>query len=600
MPDSGRACDHLRMATPPSLPTSPKRRSALCIALVIILSWSVFWVSPAARAASAAVAAPDRYGAETAESVLRAGGNAADAAIATAFVLAVTFPEAGNLGGGGFVTLKFGEDLRFLDFREIAPQAATRDMYLDASGKPIPGASLVGHRAAGVPGTVAGLWELHRRYGSKPWRELLQPAIRLAREGFVPHPALAAMIDESLPDYAGKTNFARYFAAAGKAAGNQEKPLRQPELARTLQRIAERGVAGFYAGRTAELIVAEMRRGDGLITRADLAAYRPQWRDPLRVRWRDFTLVSAPPPSSGGIALVQLLRMKDARAADFAGLPHNSARYVHLVAEISKRVFADRAEYLGDPDFVTVPVDRLIDSDYLQRRAAEVRTDAISMLPAVKPGLTESADTTHFSILDGAGNAIALTYTLNGGFGSGVVVEGAGFLLNNEMDDFSTKPGVPNLFGVVGGKANEIAPGKRMLSSMTPTLLLRDGHVRMVVGTPGGSTIFTAVFQTIINRLDFGMDAAAAVSASRFHHQLLPPNLIVHSRCCKLGDTATLKGLQALGYEVRESPWEFGDMQLIDVNADGRVTAAADPRGRGIARVFEVASPAKSGGRQTR
>ena len=530
----------------------------------------------------AAVAAPDRYGAEVAESVMRSGGNAVDAAVATAFVLAVTFPEAGNLGGGGFITLKMGTATAFLDFREVAPQAASRDMYLDAAGKPIPGASLIGHRAAGVPGTVAGLWEAHRKYGSRPWPELLQPAIRLARDGFVPPQPLIDSVAESLADYAGKTNFAEYFGKVGN------RRFKQPELARTLQRIAERGSAGFYSGRTADLIVAEMRRGNGLITHADLAAYRAIWREPLSVRWRNYTLVSAPPPSSGGIALVQLLRMKDALAKDFAGVPHNSATYVHLIAEISKRVFADRAEYLGDPDFVRVPVAALTDEGYLQRRAAEVRRDAISPLGVVKPGLAESAETTHFSILDGEGNAVALTYTLNGGFGSGVVVKGAGFLLNNEMDDFSTKPGVPNLFGVVGGVANEIHPGKRMLSSMTPTLLLENDRVRMVLGTPGGSTIFTSVFQTMVNRLDFGMSAVGAVAAARFHHQLLPPTLIVHSRCCALGDERTRADLKTLGYDVKQSPWEFGDMQLIDVDAKGVVTAAADPRGRGVARVFDT------------
>ena len=511
-----------------------------------------------------------------------AAQTAAAQAVATAFVLAVTFPEAGNLGGGGFITLKMGTATAFLDFREVAPQAASRDMYLDAAGKPIPGASLIGHRAAGVPGTVAGLWEAHRKYGSRPWPELLQPAIRLARDGFVPPQPLIDSVAESLADYAGKTNFAEYFGKVGN------RRFKQPELARTLQRIAERGSAGFYSGRTADLIVAEMQRGSGLITHADLAAYRAIWREPLSVRWRNYTLVSAPPPSSGGIALVQLLRMKDALAKDFAGVPHNSATYVHLIAEISKRVFADRAEYLGDPDFVRVPVAALTDEGYLQRRAAEVRRDAISPLGVVKPGLAESAETTHFSILDGEGNAVALTYTLNGGFGNGVVVKGAGFLLNNEMDDFSTKPGVPNLFGVVGGVANEIHPGKRMLSSMTPTLLLENDRVRMVLGTPGGSTIFTSVFQTMVNRLDFGMSAVGAVAAARFHHQLLPPTLIVHSRCCALGDERTRADLKTLGYDVKQSPWEFGDMQLIDVDAKGVVTAAADPRGRGVARVFDT------------
>lgn len=614
MPERPASCDHLAMRIPeviaPPRPVGRVLRISLLFTLTLItLQQPVSAADTSSSAGIAAVASPDRHGAQVAEAVLREGGNVVDAAVATAFVLAVTFPEAGNLGGGGFVTLKFGDAVRFLDFREVAPQAATRDMYLDASGKPIPGASLVGHRAAGVPGTVAGLWELHRQYGSRPWSALLQPAIRLAREGFVPDQALARITAESLPDYAGKTNFARYFGTLADAAtegstriGSTQRRFRQPDLARTLQRIAAAGADGFYRGRTAALIAAEMQRGGGLITPADLAAYRAEWREPLQTRWREFTLVSAPPPSSGGIALVQLLRMKDLRAADFAGVPHNSARYVHLVAEISKRVFADRAEYLGDPEFVDVPVERLIDDAYLRRRAAEVSVDSISPLSAAKPGLAESSNTTHFSILDGSGNAIALTYTLNGGFGSGVVVEGAGFLLNNEMDDFSTKPGVPNLFGVVGGKANEIAPGKRMLSSMTPSLLMQDKAVRMVVGTPGGSTIFTAVFQTIVNRIDFGMDAQQAVSASRFHHQLLPPNLIVHSRCCALGDEATAAGLRALGYDVRQSPWEFGDMQLIDIDPTGRVTAAADPRGRGIARVFAVTSAGKaiSGQRQTR
>lgn len=569
-----------------SRPSTTRRHAAL--GAVLALLFTQLFAAAAQTAAAqtavqrAAVAAPDRYGAEVAESVMRSGGNAVDAAVATAFVLAVTFPEAGNLGGGGFITLKMGTATAFLDFREVAPQAASRDMYLDAAGKPIPGASLIGHRAAGVPGTVAGLWEAHRKYGSRPWPELLQPAIRLARDGFVPPQPLIDSVAESLADYAGKTNFAEYFGKVGN------RRFKQPELARTLQRIAERGSAGFYSGRTADLIVAEMRRGNGLITHADLAAYRAIWREPLSVRWRNYTLVSAPPPSSGGIALVQLLRMKDVLAKDFAGVPHNSATYVHLIAEISKRVFADRAEYLGDPDFVRVPVAALTDEGYLQRRAAEVRRDAISPLGVVKPGLAESAETTHFSILDGEGNAVALTYTLNGGFGSGVVVKGAGFLLNNEMDDFSTKPGVPNLFGVVGGVANEIHPGKRMLSSMTPTLLLENDRVRMVLGTPGGSTIFTSVFQTMVNRLDFGMSAVGAVAAARFHHQLLPPTLIVHSRCCALGDDRTRADLKTLGYDVKQSPWEFGDMQLIDVDAKGVVTAAADPRGRGVARVFDT------------
>ena len=546
-------------------------------------------VAPATpRAGIAAVAAPDRPSAEVARDVLRRGGNAVDAAIATAFALAVTYPEAGNLGGGGFLTLHIDGKQAFLDFRETAPAAATRDMYLDAAGKAVPDASLVGARAAGVPGTVAGLWAAHQRYGTLPWKALIAPSIRLAREGFVVDAQLAERIREQAAELAGRTNFAAHFGPV--AAGHR---WRQPELARTLERIAAQGTDGFYRGRTADLIVAEMRRGGGLVSAADLVGYRAAWREPLRFTWRGQEVVTAPPPSSGGIALAQLLGMREALAPAFTGLAHNSAGYVHLLAEVMKRVFADRAEYLGDPDFVSVPTTKLTDPTYIARRAAEVRA-LPSTLAAVRPGLEDSPQTTHFSILDGAGGAVALTYTLNGGFGNGVVVTGAGFLLNNEMDDFSTRPGQPNLYGVVGGRANEIAPGKRMLSSMTPTLLLRDGRVVASLGTPGGSTIFTGVFQTLLNMADFGMAPQAAVAASRMHHQLLPPDRIVYSQCCALAPAA-LEGLQALGYKVERSGWEFGDMMVIAVDAAGGLQTGVDPRGRGVGLVFEAMPRGRSG-----
>jgi gamma-glutamyltranspeptidase/glutathione hydrolase len=546
---------------------------AVCCAWLLIVT---------AQADTAAVAAPDRPSAAVAEDVLRSGGNAVDAAVAVGFALAVTFPEAGNLGGGGFATLHVDGESSFLDFRETAPAAATRDMYLDADGKVIPQLSLIGHRASGVPGSVAGLWELHRRHGSRPWAELLAPAIRLARDGFIPDAKLVRSIREAQEDYAGKTNFDRYFGSI-----KENTLFKQPELAATLERIATQGPTDFYRGETASLLAAEMQRGQGLITTADLDTYRPIWRKPLTSRWRDYTLVTPPPPSSGGIALIQYLRMKDLLSDQFRDVPHNSSRYVHLVAEISKRVFADRAEYLGDPDFVSVPVERLIDPAYLSRRAKEVNPTAPSAPANVKPGLTESLQTTHYSIIDGKGNAVSLTYTLNGSFGSGVIVEGAGFLLNNEMDDFSTKPGQPNLYGVVGGSANAIAPGKRMLSSMTPTILLREKKVSGVYGTPGGSTIFPAVFQTIVNLKDFGMTPEQAVAAPRFQHQLLPPNLIVYSRCCALTET-TRNELTAMGYRVEKSPWEFGDMQIIEVDESGRLMPASDPRGRGESRVIDL------------
>ena len=540
-----------------------------------------------ARAEVAAIAAPDQPTAVVAEQVLRSGGNAVDAAVAVGFALAVTFPEAGNLGGGGFATLHVDGESSFLDFRETAPAAATRDMYLDADGNVIPKLSLIGHRASGVPGTVAGLWELHRRHGSKPWSELVAPAIRLARDGFIPDTKLVRLVREAEEDYVDKTNFQRYFGAL-----KENIVFKQLELAATLERISEQGSEGFYRGETAKLLEAEMQRGQGLITAADLAAYRPVWRKPLVSQWRNYTLVTPPPPSSGGIALIQYLRMKDLLADQFEGVPHNSTRYVHLVAEISKRVFADRAEYLGDPDFVKVPVDQLTDPEYLRRRAGEINPTMPSAPQSVKPGLGESLDTTHYSIIDGKGNAVSLTYTLNGGFGSGVVVEGAGFLLNNEMDDFSTKPGQPNLYGVVGGTANAIAPGKRMLSSMTPTILLEGAAVRGIYGTPGGSTIFPAVFQTIVNLKDFGMTPEQAVSVPRFQHQLLPPNLIVYSRCCVLSETIRNE-LTAMGYRVEKSPWEFGDMQIIEIDANGKPMPASDPRGRGESRVIDLDQPAR-------
>ncbi len=552
-------------------------RAAILLAVYVGLCTAA--IAASSGQPSAAVATPDEFGSRTAMEILQRGGNAVDAAVATAFVLAVTYPEAGNLGGGGFMTIYAHGKPLFLDYRETAPAAATRDMYLDAHGEVIADSSIIGTRASGVPGTVAGMWSAHQRFGKMPWRELLAPAITLAHDGFTVSAHLATRIQEVHGGFSGKTNFDQYYAAV--RAGESFK---QPQLAATLQRIAAHGSNGFYAGRTAQLLAAQMRRGDGLITVKDLAGYKAMWREPLQADWRNFRLVSAPLPSSGGFALIQLLGMKERLADRFAGLTHNSTQYVHLVAEMEKRVFADRAEYLGDPDFVAVPMARLIAPSYIALRAAQVNPDAISPLQSVQPGLAESMHTTHFSILDGEGNAVANTYTLNDWFGNGVVVEGAGFLLNNEMDDFSIKPGVPNIYGVVGGTANKIAPGKRMLSSMSPTILLRDGKVAMVLGSPGGSTIFTSVFQTIVNITDFGMTPQQAVAASRFHHQLLPPDQIIYSVCCAL-PAQTLEGLRDRGYKPMQSKWEFGDVQVISVDNSGQVSVGSDPRGRGVGLV---------------
>ena len=534
---------------------------------------------PPARAA--AVAMPDSYAAEVAEDVLRAGGNAVDAAIAVGFSLAVTYPEAGNIGGGGFMLIRMGDEASFLDYREVAPLAAHPDMYLDAEGKVIPGASLVGHLAVGVPGTVAGMWAAHQRYGTLPWKDLVTPAVALARDGFeVPAALGQGMKSLDFIGGAAQTNFDEYFA--GMQTG---EIFRQPELAATLARIAERGPEDFYRGETADLIVAEMERGGGLITHEDLAAYKAVWREPLKASWRGYELLAAPPPSSGGFAVVQLLKMKDYLAHLFEELPHNSPGYIHLVAEMEKRVFADRAEYLGDPDYVDTRINELLDDEYIARRAREVNPHAISTLEESPPGL-ESPDTTHYSIVDADGNAVANTYTLNLSFGSRVVVEGAGFLLNDEMDDFSAKPGVANTYGVVGFKANEIQPGKRMLSSMSPTLLVKDGEVQMVVGTPGGTTIFTSVFQAIVNVVDFGMTPAQAVGATRFHHQLMPPTVVTYSPGRPLPDE-TISALGDRGWQAIPHPWEFGDLQVSE-RTDTGLDPASDPRGRGDSRVIEL------------
>jgi gamma-glutamyltranspeptidase/glutathione hydrolase len=529
---------------------------------------------------AAAVATSDIYGARAAAEILKAGGNVADAAVAVAFVEAVTYPEAGNIGGGGFTTLWFDGKPYFLDYRETAPAAATAQMFLDAKGEVVLNRSLVGNLSSGVPGTVRGMAELHHRFARLPWARDLEPAISLARNGFIVDPNLIAQLHGSdVTGFNGTTNFERYFGQV-----HVGQTLRQPQLATTLSRIAHNGPDEFYTGTTADQLVAQMQRGavKGLITKADLAGYRAIWRDPLVAKWRGFVAITAPPPSSGGIGLMQMLQMKEDAAALFHGVPLNSVQYIHLVAEIEKRVFADRAQYLGDPGFVKVPVDRLMDPKYNAMRASAIDPDRPSVLASVHPGL-EKPQTTHFSIIDAQGNAVSNTYTLNGWFGSGVVVEGAGFLLNDEMDDFSAKPNTPNGYGVVGGDFNAIAPGKRPLSSMTPTILTRDGAVSMVIGTPGGSRIFTSVFQVLVDVYDFNLPIAEAQKQFRFHHQLLPENVIFNEPWARF-PAELVTALQGRGYTVQEQDWN-GDIEAIQIV--GRMPVpAADPRARGVAMVI--------------
>lgn len=533
----------------------------------------------AASLEGGAVAAPDQYAAKVAAQVLKNGGNAVDAAVATAFTLAVTYPEAGNIGGGGFMTLFMDGKPYFLDYRETAPKAATKTMYLDDKGEVIENLSLVGAKAAGVPGTVMGLWEAHKRFGKLPWSDLITPAIGYANDGFKVADQQFQYREDAIGLFNGQTNFTEYFGTMRPG-----EVFKQPQMAETLTRIAAVGPDEFYKGKTADLLVAQMQRDGGLVSKEDLADYRAKWREPMRVDWQGNTLYTAPLPSSGGIALAQLIGIKEQRAADFKGVELNSARYIHLLAEIEKRVFADRVDYLGDPDFSDVPVDKLVDAQYLERRAGEVNPTAISPTEQVRPGL-EPHQTTHFSIVDADGNAVSNTYTLNWDFGSGVVVEGAGFLLNDEMDDFSAKPGVANAFGVVGSDANAIEPGKRMLSSMSPSIVTRDGKVSLVLGTPGGSRIFTSIFQVLNNVYDFKLPLEKAVAAQRVHHQLLPKDTIYYDAYAPLTGKVADE-LKAMGYVLEDQGWNMGDIQAIRV--DGRsLETASDPRGRGVGLVVK-------------
>jgi gamma-glutamyltranspeptidase/glutathione hydrolase len=497
--------------------------------------------------------------------ILKRGGNAADAAVATGLALAVTYPRAGNIGGGGFALLRLTDGrASAIDFRELAPAGASRDMYLDAAGNVIPGQSTVGHRAAGVPGTVAGLALLHEKYGSGrlSWAQLVEPARLLAARGFTVTPALARDLRAS-EDLLGQfPESRRRFLRDGRYYRAGEAFI-QPELAATLARLQRQGAREFYTGKTARLISAEMAAHGGLITPADLAGYRPIERPVLRGSYRGYEILTMPPPSSGGIALLQMLGMLETR--DVASLGFNSAAKIHLFTEVMRRAFRDRTDFLGDPDFVTVPVAGLLDRAYLAHRMADfdaahaTPSEALAAgappgtpqgAPAPGPaqgGAHESTETTHYSVIDSAGNAVCITYTLNGLWGDGVTVPGAGFLLNNEMDDFGAKNGVRNMYGLQQGEANAIAPRKRPLSSMTPTIVLKDGKPYLLTGSPGGPTIITTVLQVVSNVIDFHMSVTQAVDAPRFHHQW-QPDVISYEPFLTSPDSAAL--LRAEGHTL--------------------------------------------------
>lgn len=503
--------------------------------------------------------------------IMRQGGNAVDAAIAVQLALAVVYPNAGNIGGGGFMVARLSNGQRLaLDYREAAPGAASRDMYLDRDGKVIPGRSINGHLSSGVPGTVAGLFEA-ARYARLPFKKLIQPAIDLAEKGFVITAREAAALN-GIQDDMNEYNTTPSVFQKRKWKGGDT--LVQTDLANTLKRIRDGGAAGFYQGRTAELIVAEMKRGNGIVSLDDLKNYKAIWRTPHEFSYKDYTIVGMPMPSSGGTLLHQMMKMVENRPLASYGFLSPDA--VQLMTEAERRAYADRAEYMGDADFFRVPQRTLTDSLYLVQRMSDYQTGVAGVSTQVKPGAIpkESEQTTHLSVIDADGNAVSVTTTLNNSFGSKTVVGGAGFFLNDEMDDFSAKPGVPNLYGAVGGEANAIAPGKRMLSSMAPTIVLKNGQPYIVLGTPGGTTIPTSVFQTIVDMVDFGMSTEDAVNKPKFHHQWLPDEVAVEHTFPE----ATREALRKMGYKIVDRG-EIGRTEVIKVLADGSFEAVADGRG---------------------
>jgi len=531
------------------------------------------------------VAARSRLAALAGAQILQQGGNAVDAAVATGFALAVTYPSAGNLAGGGFMVIRLVDGTVVTnDHRERAPAGAERDMFQNEAGDVVPGLSTASHLAAGVPGTVDGLLDVLERYGTRSVEQVIASALDYAERGFVLDYDLANDIERALPELRKHPSSIAVFTKKDGTAYREGEVFRQPDLAKTLQRIAELGRKGFYAGKTAELIEAEMRRGGGLISAADLADYDSVWREPIRGTYRGYDVFSMPPPSSGGVLLVQMLNMLE--PFDVGGMGWGSAETVHLMVEAERRAYADRAEFLGDPDFVDVPVSRLTDKTYARRRFADFDPARAIRSADVDAGQwpEESPETTHVSVMDAAGNAVAYTTTLNLSFGSKIVVEGTGMLLNNEMDDFSSKENTPNAYGLIGRDANAIAPGKRMLSSMAPTIVVKDKAPLLVTGSPGGSTIITTVLQVVVNTLDHGMSLSDAVGLPRFHHQWLPDRVIFEPYGLS-PDTRRL--LEAKGHTLVPLPEGRGIGDANSVKREGsELLGMSDPRNDGSAVGF--------------
>ncbi len=507
--------------------------------------------------------------------ILKKGGNAVDAAVATEFALAVCYPEAGNIGGGGFMLIRKADgSAEMIDYREKAPGNASRDMYIDGAGNVTEGVSTDTHLASGVPGTVDGMITAHSKYGVLPFKDIIQPAIDLARKGFPVTGRQVGNLNNNrkifLERNIGQIAFVR---DSLWMAGDL---LIQEDLAATLESIRDSGRDGFYSGKVADMIVAEMSRGNGIIDSKDLSDYRSEVRQPLRAEYKGYGIITVPPPSSGGVILIQLLKMTEAYPVDEWGF--NSVKTIHLTVEAERRAFADRSQYLGDPAYMKIPSEALVEKGYLERRMSNFNENLASLSSQILPGdpsPVQSLQTTHYSVVDAMGNAVAATTTLNGLYGNSIVVKGAGFLLNNEMDDFSVKPGFPNMYGLIGGETNSIAPGKKMLSSMTPTIVEKDGKLFLVAGTPGGPTIPTTVFQILTNVIDHGMKIQDAVDAARFHHQWLPDSTFYEKSRC---DSTMVESLKRLGHYLTETGL-IGSVNAILVSDTGSKAGGADRRG---------------------
>lgn len=510
------------------------------------------------------------------QAVLKAGGNAIDAAVAAGYALAVTHPSCGNIGGGGFAIIHLADGTdTCIDFREKAPLAASRDMYLDKDGNVIPDESLFTYRAVGVPGSVAGFSAMLDKYGTKSLASVVAPAIKLAKDGFTISRHEAYIMNENKELFKKFTSTPKYFLKPDGSTYMAGENFKQPALAKTLATIAKEGPDAFYKGKIADLIAADMAKNGGLITKEDLANYKAVWREPVKGTYRGYGIVSMCPPSSGGTHVIQILNVME--NADVAKMGAGSANKIHLMAEAMRYAYADRSEYMGDPDFVDVPVAKLISKDYAKQIYGKIQKDKATPSSQVRPGLEipEGSNTTHYSVVDKYGNAVSVTYTINSLYGSGAACDGAGFFFNNEMDDFASKAGVPNQFGLVGSDANCIQPEKRPLSSMSPTLVTKDGKLFMVVGSPGGSRIITTVLQTISNVIDHNMDVAEAVAFPRIHMQWLPDELRIERNSIS-PDTAAK--LEAMGYKLSVKDF-MGDVNAIMVK-DGTFYGSHDPRSK--------------------